>query len=273
MTALQVIIKEAKAIRSKNPKMEWKKAVAQASAIYASKHKGKSPVGKKKVVKKAAKKTAKKKIGYSKTRLKTEKGITKYLKSEPKTLFPYTQEEKIIKAGKKYFDDKTKELHKKGVSGVKKYTKSQLLKLANNAAYATGGDLDKMEYRLLNNHKLIPVYEKYIKDFEIKYNTKLSGVKKKVGAVKKSATTMHKDTKSHNVNIKVMSGVGASSFALYNNVSDHIDKAKKHIIYAENHILRLKQFGTSPTAKKSIKMWKEYIKEQKTHITQLKKHI
>jgi hypothetical protein len=52
MTALQSIIKEAKAIRKKSPKMEWKKAVAQASAIYASKHKGKSPVGKKHVVKK-----------------------------------------------------------------------------------------------------------------------------------------------------------------------------------------------------------------------------
>ena len=58
MTALQVIIKEAKAIRKKSPKIEWKKAVAQASAIYASKHKGKSPVGKKKAVKKAAKKKA-----------------------------------------------------------------------------------------------------------------------------------------------------------------------------------------------------------------------
>jgi hypothetical protein len=58
MTALQWIIKEAKIIRKKSPKMEWKKAVAQASAIYASKHKGKSPVGKKKAApkKKAAKK-------------------------------------------------------------------------------------------------------------------------------------------------------------------------------------------------------------------------
>jgi hypothetical protein len=64
MTALQVIIKEAKAIRNKNPKMEWKKAVAQASAIYAKKHKGKSPVGKKKVAKKVVrKKAAKKRIG------------------------------------------------------------------------------------------------------------------------------------------------------------------------------------------------------------------
>ena len=57
MTALQVIIKEAKAIRKKSPKMEWKKAVAQASAIYASKHKGVSPVGKKKAAPK------KKKVG------------------------------------------------------------------------------------------------------------------------------------------------------------------------------------------------------------------
>jgi hypothetical protein len=62
MTALQQIIKEAQSIRRKSPKMEWKKAVAQASAIYANKHKGISPVGKKKVVKKAAKKVAKKKV-------------------------------------------------------------------------------------------------------------------------------------------------------------------------------------------------------------------
>ena len=87
MTALQVIIKEAKAIRKKNPKMEWKKAVAQASAIYASKHQGKSPVGKKHVVKKkAAKKKAvgvikKKAIKKSATKRKpTEKAVLKSIK-------------------------------------------------------------------------------------------------------------------------------------------------------------------------------------------------
>jgi len=107
MTALQSIIKEAKAIRKKSPKIEWKKAVAQASAIYASKHKGKSPVGKKKAVKKAAKK----------------KAVGKYVKT--------------VKKGK-----------------------------ITNVVYK----------------------------------------RKKIGAVKK-ATTMHKDTKSHNVNIRVMSGL------------------------------------------------------------------
>jgi hypothetical protein len=71
MTALQSIIKEAKAIRKKSPKMEWKKAVAQASAIYASKHKGKSPVGKKHAVKK---KVAKKKVAR-------KKAVGKYVKT------------------------------------------------------------------------------------------------------------------------------------------------------------------------------------------------
>ena len=72
MTALQVIIKEAQALRKKSPKMEWKKAVAQASAIYASKHKGKSPVGKKHAVKK---KTAKK--VHKKTSVKKVSGVKK----------------------------------------------------------------------------------------------------------------------------------------------------------------------------------------------------
>jgi len=66
MTALQWIIKEEKIIRKKSPKMEWKKAVAQASAIYASKHKGKSPVGKKKKSATKKKKTVKKKIAAKK---------------------------------------------------------------------------------------------------------------------------------------------------------------------------------------------------------------
>jgi hypothetical protein len=79
MTALQVIIKEAKAIRSKNPKMEWKKAVAQASAIYAKMHKGISPVGKKHAVKKkAAKKKAVKKT------VKIKKRVVKKIASKKK---------------------------------------------------------------------------------------------------------------------------------------------------------------------------------------------
>jgi hypothetical protein len=64
---------------------------------------------KKKVAKKVVKKVAKK-IGYSKIRLDQEKGITKVLKNTPRTLFPYTAKEKIVKAGKKYFDEQAKKI-------------------------------------------------------------------------------------------------------------------------------------------------------------------
>jgi DNA repair protein RadC len=51
MTALNWIVKEAKKLKKAYPKRfaTWKEYVAQASAIYASKHKKKSPVGKKKI--------------------------------------------------------------------------------------------------------------------------------------------------------------------------------------------------------------------------------
>jgi hypothetical protein len=181
MTALQVIIKEAKAIRKKSPKMEWKKAVAQASAIYASKHKGKSPVGKKHAVKKkAAKKVAKK------------KAVGKYVKT--------------VRKGK--------------VTDV--------------------------------------IYKR-----------------KKIGAVKKSATTMHKDTKSHNVNIRVMSGVGALSSHVIHEVKEAHDKLikwKKVLLALEKEKTMVTK-GMKPVVNMDIKRAKEAIKEQKTHIAQLKKHI
>ena len=104
----------------KTAKLKFKQAIAyrqktgvtlkEAFAhIYGKKKVG---VVKKKAApkKKVAKKVVKKKIGYSKIRLKQEKGITKVLKNAPKTLFPYTAEEKIVKAGKKYFDEQAKKI-------------------------------------------------------------------------------------------------------------------------------------------------------------------
>jgi hypothetical protein len=59
MTALQWIVKEAKALKKKYPKRfkTWTEYVKQASAIYASKNKSKSAIGKRKPV--AKKKTVK----------------------------------------------------------------------------------------------------------------------------------------------------------------------------------------------------------------------
>jgi len=47
----------------------------------------------------------------------------------------------------------------------KKYTNKQLEKIANDYAYVTSGDVDKLTYRLLdkdNTEKLLPVYLKNI---------------------------------------------------------------------------------------------------------------
>jgi hypothetical protein len=94
MTALQSIIKEAKSLRAKYPKRftKWTDYVKQASAIYASKHKGKSPVGKKKATKKIIKKKVVKKRIVKKTISKkpTEKIILKKVhaaKTTSKNLF------------------------------------------------------------------------------------------------------------------------------------------------------------------------------------------
>jgi hypothetical protein len=85
MTALQSIIKEAKSLRAKYPKRfsKWTDYVKQASAIYASKHKGKSPVGKKKVVKKKI--TKKKVVKKTIAKKPTEKVILKKVHAAKKT--------------------------------------------------------------------------------------------------------------------------------------------------------------------------------------------
>jgi len=115
MTALQSIIKEAKAIRKKSPKIEWKKAVAQASAIYASKHKGKSPVGKKHSVKK---KVAKKKVGVIKKKA-LRKSATKRKPTEKTVLKSIKHAVSVQKA------------HMSGVGAVNKHALKQYDELLN----------------------------------------------------------------------------------------------------------------------------------------------
>ena len=191
MTALQWIVKEAKSIKKKYPKRfsKWTEYVAQASAIYASKHKGVSPVGKKKAAPK--KKVAKKR--------------------------------KV--AGVKASKEVKKSLAKKG------------LKMPHG--YAT-----------------------------IKR-------KRKVGAVKKSATTMHKDTKSHNVNIRVMSGMQDHHLSQYKDVLKKIRENIEKRDHLKNYTLN--HFANTPALKKAtrtyIKTYNKVISELKTHARELKKHI
>lgn len=154
MTPLKWIVNEAKKLKKQYPHRfkKWTDYVAQASAIYASKHKGKSPVGKK---------------------------------------------------------------HK--VSGIKK----KAVKKATS--------------------------------------------KKRV--VKKSpARMLHKDTKSHNVNIRVMSGIDKMT-DLHNSLKRK-EGAIKTINYITNHI------KTIPAKEKSLKNhWKRELKENKRYLITLNKHI
>ena len=124
MTALQWIIKEAKSLKKKYPKRftTWKEYVAQASAIYASKHKGKSPVGKKKKTvgklsstykKKLAKKTytSSKQTGPSKKKV----DVTRKAKKPGK---------RISKTGKTYYEYRKNRSDKGMFYGIHKDTKS-----------------------------------------------------------------------------------------------------------------------------------------------------
>jgi len=106
---------------------------------------------KKKIVKKKAepkKKAANKKIGYSKIRLKQEKGITKVLKNTPRTLFPYTAEEKIVKAGKKYFDEQAKK-----ISGFNKSLYNDIDSI-NNRIYKLKGIILDEKWSIKNAKKI-----------------------------------------------------------------------------------------------------------------------
>jgi hypothetical protein len=203
---------------------------------------------------------------------------------------------------------------KVGAAPKKKYTKSQLEKIANNYAYATGGDLDKLTYRLLDNNNLVEDYLKGIKQFESKYKIKIGKAPKKAAkkvlkkaapkkaakkVVKKAAPKkaakkkhtkygkvkahvrrvagVHKDTKSHNVNIRVVSGLkDVNSYLL-----DQLNATLTRIKNTEEAISKLrvgilkKQYTKDdmPEAKKRLKKYSEYLKELKKHFTEIKKQI
>lgn len=120
----------------------------------------------------------------------------------------------------------------------------------------------------------------------ISYSKKRAGV----GAVKKKATStkvkakkskrtseMHTDTKSHNVNIRVMSGTKEYS----GKVLDELNATLNRISNAEIAIdklktgIKYKQFKNEdvPEAKRRIKKYTEYVKSLKKHFRELKKLV
>jgi hypothetical protein len=87
----------------------------------------------------------------------------------------------------------------------------------------------------------------------------------KVKAKKRKSTEMHTDTKSHNVNIRVMSGIDDQMFAIRNNLEKSIDYYMQQIAKIQNAFGRL-----TPAEKIQAK---KIIKRHKTTITKLLKQL
>jgi hypothetical protein len=105
----------------------------------------------------------------------------------------------------------------------------------------------------------------------IKYKDTIMGM----GAVKKTPMSKHKDMFSHNVNIKVVSGMPGMNKNILNKLHDltseiaNIEQVKNNF---KNNIVNLEK-EDRPKARGIYKYYVQYLKELKTHMRELKKQI
>lgn len=103
-------------------------------------------------------------------------------------------------------------------------------------------------------------------------SSKIGKTVKKKAAKKKAVSSKHIDTKSHNVNIKIMSGIGAIDS--YKKVMDQIHGFDIMINYVKTQIRhKLVDPKDLPLVKKELKRSLALRKEFLTHAKELKKHI
>lgn len=87
-------------------------------------------------------------------------------------------------------------------------------------------------------------------------------------AAPKRSVSLHKDTKSHNVNIRVMSGIGAFDkhiFSKLENISKEIDQREDVIKSVISRKIEL-------VSKNGLSWYKNFLKEAKGYVAELKKH-
>lgn len=158
MTTLEKIVKKAQALKKSYPNkfVKWTDYVKEASKEFRSTT---TPAKKKSklagVKKKAPKKVVSKKL--------TSKKASDLIRAEVKS--------------KQFIMPHGYEVRKSKLAGN---SEKYLLKLADDYAYATSGNLDRAIYNLLDpqyTKTLIPKYKKAIKEWEIKNKTKISGNK------------------------------------------------------------------------------------------------
>ena len=109
-----------------------------------------------------------------------------------------------------------------------------------------------------------------------KNGKKIGAVKKpaakKIAAVKKPAVARHKDTNSHNVNIKVMSGVGKYvALEEYKKYCGYIEKLQKIILVYKEDVAFIKNKPLKDAKKRELEYVKKMLTEYKTHARELKK--
>jgi hypothetical protein len=135
---------------------------------------------------------------------------------------------------------------------------------------------DKFVYKL----KIKDGYSNWINEESLSKSA-LGAVKKKsatkVKAKKSKGTEMHTDTKSHNVNIRVMSGIKDPTGHLLgelnqtanriSNTEIAIDRLKSGLKYKHFKKEDIKE------VKRRLKVYSNYLKELKTHFRELKKQI
>lgn len=107
---------------------------------------------------------------------------------------------------------------------------------------------------------------------------KISGVKKKAAPKKKAATkkkeaskkygSLHKDSKSHNVNIRVMSGIGK----IDKNLIKKLDAVQKEIDHTETAIYNFNHWKKRLIAEKGSQFFNGAMKGAKRYLSEMKKH-
>ena len=214
MTALQWIVKEAKSLKKSYPKRftKWTDYVKQASAIYASKHKGKSPVGKKKA---APKKTATKKVA----------GYVKTIKKGGKTEVLYTNNKNAAKV-KKY--SKALKLvpgsaKQKSLFGVKKKTaKKPSEQSILNKIHKVKKDVDRLD-EAQHKHMSIGSVKHELIEKLMKNNKDIATYDARIIALKNKMTHLDK-------NEKIIARHIISEFKkIQSEIKTHSRELKKHI--------------------------------------------
>ncbi len=95
----------------------------------------------------------------------------------------------------------------------------------------------------------------------------------KVKAKKGKSTEMHTDTKSHNVNIRVVSGINTNTIQEIKRILELEEKWKKVLFILEGQKKAEKNYTNKKLLSRDIMKVKNVIKDLKKNITNLKKHI